>query len=71
MASAKVLRCELAWCVKIPAVMLEQNGRESQEGRSEEARTSIYGAMEVIIRTLAFTLNERRSHWKVLNKEGI
>lgn len=68
-ASAKAPRWELAWCVRTPAVMLEQNEQgESQGGRAEGARTSIYRATEAISRTLAFTLHEMRSHWKVLNK---
>lgn len=39
-------------------------------GRGAGGEPTEHTATEAIVRTLVFILNETRSHWKVLNKEG-
>lgn len=67
-ACAQVLKGELAWCVRAlarsPGVpgQNEHGGRVTGGGVRGRASASAHGAMGAITRTLAFALNEMRSH---------
>lgn len=69
-ACAKALKGELVWCVRAPArspgvpgqaerAWRENNRRGGVRGR---ASARAHGAMGAMTRTLAFALNEVRSH---------
>lgn len=77
-ARAKALKGELVWCVRTPARSPGLPGQSEHGGRVTGGRgvrgrasASAHGAMGAMTRTLASALNDMRSHWKVLNKEGI